>query len=73
MQGPSEQGAGSRRLAVVTLYVKLKVKLTVEQATKAQKESRDIYLYCVHNIGARWWSALLPGPCNPWKNPVPSV
>jgi hypothetical protein len=34
--------------------VKVKVKFTVEQATKAQKGSRCIALNTFFNIGARW-------------------
>ena len=34
--------------------LKVKVKFTLEQATKAQKGGVDIYLYSFSNLGVRW-------------------
>jgi hypothetical protein len=53
---------------------KVKVKFTLEQATKAQRWSRGVTLL-FFNLGARWggWSTLRPGDFTPRKYPVPSV
>jgi len=52
----------------------VKVKLTLEQATKAQRGSRGIALL-FFNLGARWggWSTPRPGRFTPGKDPVPIV
>ena len=46
--------------------VKVKVKFTLEQATKAQRGSRD-KLYSIFNLGAGWggWSTPRPGRFTP--------
>jgi hypothetical protein len=57
----------------VKVKVKVQVKFTLEQATKAQRESRGIYSF--FNLGARWggWSTPRPGRFTPGKDPVPIV
>jgi len=57
------------------LKVKIKVKFTLEEATKAQRGSRCIALYSFINLGARWgWVATpCPGCFTPGKDPVPLV
>jgi hypothetical protein len=53
---------------------KVKVKFTLEQATKAQR-GVEVYLYSFFNLGARWcgWSTPRPGRFTPGKEPVPAV
>ena len=54
---------------------KVKVKVTLEQATKAQRGSR-LLLYSSFNLGARWgWvvNATPPAALPPGKDPVPIV
>jgi hypothetical protein len=53
---------------------KVKVKVTPEQATKAQKGSKDITLLFL-NLGVKWggWSKPRPGRFTPGKDPVPIV
>jgi hypothetical protein len=50
------------------------LKFTLEQATKAQRESRRIGLLFL-NFGASWgWVVnATPRPLYPWKDPVPIV
>jgi hypothetical protein len=54
-------------------WVKVKVKLTPEQAKKARKGSRVMAL--LFNIGAKWvgWPTPRPGRFTPGKDPVPIV
>jgi len=56
---------------VSAIQVKIKVKFTLEQATKAQKGSRGIAV--LFNLGARWGgcSTPRPGRFTPGKDPVP--
>jgi len=51
--------------------VKVKIKFTLEQATKAQRGSRVIALL-FFNLEARWggWLTPRPGRFNPGKDPV---
>jgi len=51
------------------LNVKLKVKFTPEQATKAQKGSRSVYTYSLLNLDARCgWAAIATlRPFYPWE------
>jgi hypothetical protein len=53
---------------------KVKVKLTLEQAMKAQRESTG-NLYSFFNLGNRWggWSTPRPGRFTPGNDPVPIV
>jgi hypothetical protein len=53
--------------------VKVKVKVTLEQTTKAQRVSRDIALLFL--LVARWgeWPKPRPGRFTPGKDPVPIV
>ena len=53
--------------------MKVKVKLTLEQATKDQRWIRGIAVY--FNLGGRWggWSTSRPGRFTPGKDPVPIV
>jgi hypothetical protein len=57
-----------------TRSVEVKVKFTLEQATKAQRVSRGIAVPFL-NLGARWGglSAPRPGHFTPGKDPVPIV
>jgi hypothetical protein len=54
--------------------VKVKVKFTLEQTTKAQR-GVEVELYSFLNLGARWggWSTPRPGRFNRGKDPVPIV
>jgi hypothetical protein len=60
------------KLYISELVYGLKVKVNLEQATKAQKGSRGIAL-SFFNLGARWggWSTPRPGRFTPGKKPVP--
>jgi hypothetical protein len=51
------------------LNLDIKVKLTLEQPTKAQRGSRGI-AYSFFNLGARWggWSTPIPGLFTPGKD-----
>ena len=53
--------------------LKVKVKFTLEQATKAQTGSRGIAVN--FNLGTRWggWLVPRPGRFNPGNDPVPFV
>jgi len=55
-------------------HVKVKVKVTLEQDTKAQSGSRGI-AYSFFNLGASWgrWSTPRLGRFTPGKGPVPIV
>ena len=57
----------------VPAHRKVKVKVTLEQATKAQRGEQRFYSF--FNLGARWggWSTPRPGHFTPGKNPVPIV
>jgi hypothetical protein len=59
------------------LYIKVKVKFSLEQATKAQRESRgSALLFLFLNLGARWggWSTPPLGRFTPGeRDPVPIV
>jgi hypothetical protein len=61
-------------LTDVSKQVKVKVKVTPEQATKAQRGNTGIAL-SFFNLGARWggWSMPRPGRFTPGKDPVPIV
>jgi len=52
------------------MKVKVKVKVTPEQATKAQRGSRGIALLFL-NLGARWGGVVnaTPRPLYPWERP----
>jgi hypothetical protein len=52
----------------------VKVKVALEQATKAQRRSRD-KVYSFFNLGARWggWSTPRLGLFTPGEDPVPIV
>ena len=52
------------------MFIKVKVKVTLEQATKAQRRSRVIALL-FFKPGARWggWSTPRPGRFTPGKRP----
>jgi hypothetical protein len=54
--------------------VKVKVKHTLQQATKAQRGSRCI-VYSFFNLGARWdgWPRPRFGRFTPWRHPVRTV
>jgi hypothetical protein len=39
----------------------VKIKVTLEQATKAQR-GVELYLYSFHNVGARWGGLSTPRP-----------
>jgi hypothetical protein len=56
------------------IKVKVKVKVALEQATKAQRGSRGIALLFL-NLGARWggWSTPNPGHLTPGKDTVSAV
>ena len=56
-------------------YVKVNVKLTLEQARKAQRGGAQVQQYSFFNFGARWsgWSTPRPGCFTPGKDPVPIV
>jgi len=53
----------------------VKVKFTLEQATKAQRERErvDVYLYSSFSLGTRrgWVVNAMPWPLYPGKDPVP--
>jgi len=51
--------------------VKIKVKSTVEQATKTQR-GVEVYLYFYFNLGARWWWVVnsTPRPLYPRERPL---
>ena len=55
-------------------WVKVKVKFTLEQVTKAQR-GVEIQLYSFFNLDARWvgWSTPGPGRFTPEKDPIPIV
>jgi hypothetical protein len=55
------------------LNIKVKVKVTLEEATRGQRGSRE--LYCFFNFGARWggWSKPRPDRFTPGKASVPIV
>jgi hypothetical protein len=48
--------------------VKVKVKVTLEQTTKAQRGSRGTAL--LFNLGARWGGWSTPRPLSPGKDPL---
>jgi hypothetical protein len=56
--------------------VKVKVKFTLEQATKAQRWSKCTSIALLFNLGARWGWVFnaTPRPLYPWeRDPVPIV
>jgi hypothetical protein len=64
----------SQLYASATSGCKVKVKVTLEQTTKAQRGSRGIAC-SFFNLGARWggWSTPRPSRLPPGKDPVPIV
>jgi hypothetical protein len=56
------------------LQRKVKLKVTLQQATKAQRGSRGLAIL-YFNLSARWggWSTPRPGRFTPRKDPVPGV
>jgi len=54
------------------ITVKVKVRFTLEQATKAQR-GVEVQLYSFLNLGARWggWPTSRAGRFIPCKDPVP--
>jgi hypothetical protein len=59
---------------MVKVKVRVKVKFTLEQATKTGG-GVEVYLYTFFNLGARWcgWSTPRPGRFFPRKDLVPIV
>ena len=56
------------------MMVKVKVKFTLERATKAQRGSRGIAtLLLTSTLDGGGWSKPRPGRLSPWKDPVPVV
>jgi len=56
------------------LTTKVKLKFTLEQATKTQRGSRGVAVLFL-NLDARrdWWSTPRPGRFTPGRDPVPIV
>jgi hypothetical protein len=63
-----------RSLVLSIMLAKVKVKVALEQATKAQRGSIG-NIYSFFNLSARWggWSTPRPGRFTPWKDTVPTV
>jgi hypothetical protein len=73
--GYPETGYNARFSWLDHIHVKVEVKFTLEQATKAQRERADVKLYSSFNLCTRWgWVVnATPGRFIPGKDPVPIV
>jgi hypothetical protein len=71
--GTRVEHASHKHVQLPTQLVQVKVKFTLEQATKAQRGSRGIVLSLTSALDGGEWSTPRPGLFTPGKDPVQIV